>query len=195
MNLLKQTGLTRSGIQLASRGEWEKAFAVGRADLDAIREWVATADEDVAVESVFSDPVGELRGFIGFRRRLTLAGDRCDFWQKIVERTKPLELQGPKEHIAVWLEILGQPSLLDSPAQVVKLGVFNQWISAGPVSLHSGRLTATDLELGPGWIRDGATAPICREHAWINPSEFWMADVVSHLDRGRYVVDPWLLPD
>ena len=58
-----------------------------------------------------------------------------------------MELQGPKEHIAVWLEILGQPSLLDSPAHVVKLGVFNQWISAGPVSLHSGRLTATDLDL------------------------------------------------
>ncbi len=195
MNLLKQTGLTRSGIQLASRGEWEKAFAVGRADLDAIREWVATADEDVAVECVFSDHSGELCGFIGFRQRLASVGDRCDFWLNVIERTKPIESQGPREHIALWLEILDQPSLLESPAQVIKLGVFNQWVSAGPVSFHAGHLTPSDVELGPDWIRHGATAPICREYAWVTPANFWMAEVVSHLDQGRYVVDPQLLPE
>jgi hypothetical protein len=195
MKLLARRDPKRTGIQIASRGEWEKAFAVGQADAAAIREWVATADEDVAVECVFSDPSGELCGFIGLRQRLALVGDRCDFWLNVIERTKPIESQGPREHIALWLEILNRPSLLESPAQVIKLGVFNQWISAGPVSLHSGHLTPRDVELGPDWIRHGATAPICREYEWVTPANFWMAEVVSNLDQGRYVIDTRLLPE
>jgi len=195
MKLLECTGLRRFGIQLASRGEWENSFVVDHASPQDTKEWVAAAGEDVAIESLFCNASGDRRGFIGFRRLFERTRDRCDFWLDIIEKTRPLELQGPKEHITAWLELLGQPSLLESPAQGVELGVWNQWNSAGPVTLHSGRLTESDLQHGPDWIRQGATAPIIREHYWEVPGDFWIADVVSHKEQKRYVLDPWLLPE
>jgi len=78
-------------------------------------------------------------------------------------------------------------------ADIGRLG--NQWNSAGPVLLHTERLTENDLHHGPDWIRQGATAPICREQQWAAPEDFWIADVVSHKEQERYVLDHWLLPE
>jgi len=194
MKLLETAALRRSGIQLASRGEWENCFGVDPAKSQGHKEWIVAAGEDIAIESLFCDASGELRGFIGFRRSLGPTRDRSDFWLNVIEKTKPLELQGPHEHIAAWLEILGQPSMLEDPAHGVELGVFNQWNSAGPVTLHSDRLTEDDLQHGPDWILRGATSPICREYHWVAPADFWVADVVSHKEQERYVLDSWLLP-
>ncbi len=195
MKLLESAGLNRFGIQLASRGEWENSFAADHASSQVAKEWIAAAGKNVAIESLFCDASGDRRGFIGFRRSFEHTRDRCDFWLDVVEKTKPLELNGPREHIAVWLGLLGQPSLLDSPAKRVELGVWNQWNSAGPVLLHTERLTENDLHHGPDWIRQGATAPICREQQWAAPEDFWIADVVSHKEQERYVLDHWLLPE
>ena len=195
MKLLECTNLRRFCIQLASHGEWENAFIVGRASPQVVTKWVAAAGEDVAIESLFCNASGDNRGFMGFRRSFEHSRDRCDFWLNVIETTKQLESQGPMGHLSAWLEILGQPSLLDSPAQGVELGVWNQWNSAGPVSLHSDRLTENDLQNGPDWIRQGATAPIVREHYWDVPGDFWIADVVSHKEQERHVLDSWLLPD
>jgi hypothetical protein len=195
MTLLESTGLKRFGIQLASRGEWENSFAADHANSQVAREWIAAAGKDVAIESLFCDALGDRKGFIGFRRSFEHTRDRCDFWLDVIENTKPLESHGPKKHIALWLEFLGQPSLLDSPATRVELGVWNQWKSAGPVLLHSERLTENDLLHGPNWIRQGATAPICRERQWASPGGFWIADVVSRKEQERYVLAPWLLPE
>jgi hypothetical protein len=187
MKMLECTDLRRFRIQLASRGEWENWFDVDHANSQVAEEWVAAADKDLAIESVFCDASGGLRGFVGFRRSLEHTRARCDFWLDVIEKTKPLELHGPKEHVAAWLEILGQPSLLNGPAQGVELGVFNQWKSTGPVTLHSDRLTEADLRHGPDWIRHGATSPICLEHHWVAPADFWIAEVVSHKEQDRYV--------
>lgn len=195
MKLLECTGLRRFGIQLASCGEWENWFGADDVSSEAAEEWLAAADKDVAIESLFCDVAGGVRGFIGFRRFLENTPERCDYWLEVIERTKPLGLHGPEEHIALWLEILDQPSLLDTPAQGVELGVFNQWFSAGPISLHSDRLTGDDLQRGPDWLRRGATAPICREYQWATPADFWIADVVSNKEQDRYVLNRQLLPE
>jgi hypothetical protein len=161
---------------------------------DAVDDWLAAADKDVAIEALYCDSSGALQGFIGFRRCLEPAEDRRVFWLKVLESSRTLKNRNPKDNMTAWLELTGQPSLLDTPADGIELGVFNRWNSAGPIALHSDRLTREDFEIGPDWIRRGSTAPICREHFWRKPERIWVADVVSRQERGRYVLDSNLLP-
>jgi hypothetical protein len=114
---------------------------------------------------------------IEFRRCLEAVEDRGLFWLKVLESSR--SPKNPKDNITEWLELISQPSLLDTPADGIELGVFNQWHSAGPMALHSNRLTRKDLQIGPEWISRGSTAPICREHFWQRPERIWVADVVS----------------
>ncbi len=193
MNLLELTGLKRFEIQLARRGEWEDSFSVGGKDKQTINDWVAAAGKDVAIESLFCDAAGELKGFIGFRRCLEEENDRLNFWTDVIAKAKQMTAQDPREHAAAWLAHLDQPSRLESAPDKFEMGVWNQWISAGSVLLHSDRLTESALRSGPDWLRQGATAPICLERQWAVPDEFWIATVVSRKERGRHFLDSALL--
>jgi hypothetical protein len=189
-----RTDLSRSGIQLASKGRWENAFTADFTSADAVNDWITTADKDVAIEALYCDGTGALQGFIGFRRCLERSDDRRAFWLKALESSKAFKDRNPKDDMTAWLDLIGQPSLLDTPPDGIELGIFNQWHSSGPIALHSDRLTREDFATGPDWIRQGSTAPICREHFWRKPERIWVAEVVSRQERGRFVMDSNLLP-
>jgi hypothetical protein len=152
------------------------------------------AGADVAIESVYGDGSAALKGFFGFRRQIENSDQRSSFWQDVVAASAAYESRAPGEQLAAWLALLGQPSLLGVESAGTQLGVFNQWISAGPVTLRGDRLERSELDTGPAWIRDGATAPICRERYWLAPDQIWVAEVVSTNEGGRYCLDRTLLP-
>jgi hypothetical protein len=194
MNLLTATGLRRSGVQFASGGRWEEAFSADDASVGAVERWLAAADRDVAVEALFCDAAGDLQGFMGFRRCLDETEDRITFWRGILAASKALETRKPEDNWKAWLKLLSTPSLLDNPADEIALGVFNKWPSAVPIVLRSERLTENHIAGGPDWVRQGSTAPICREYVWWKPERIWLADVVSHREGEGYFLDPNLLP-
>jgi len=175
MNWLDNEDLARSSIQLASDGRWEDAVAVERTDHEALDRWLAKSGPNIAIESIYCDSSGSLKGFFGFRRIIESSEQRLSIWQGVIG-------------------LLGAPHLLNSAPNGIELGVFNQWLSAAPIKLHKNRLDLADVNFGPGWIRDGATAPICREHYWMVSELFWIGEVVSSEANGRHWIDPSLLP-
>ncbi len=195
MKLLDSVGLKRFGIQLAAGGKWENALVGDDLDFPSARNWITAAGPNIAIESLFCDASRNRAGFIGFRRSVEHEHDRCRFWIGVIEKTKPLRSLGPKEHIALWLDLLGQPSLLASPSDKIELGVWNQWKSAGAVPLHSERLTESDMRHGPDWSRQGATAPIVREQQWNSPQEFWIGEVLSKQRGERFFLPSSMLPE
>lgn len=194
MKWLGKVDLTRTSVQLASEGRWEDAVPADRTDPDALRRWLVEAGPNVAIESVYCDEAGNLKGFFGFRRVIEIADQRLSFWQNVVTASAPYQSQAPGEQLAAWLALLDVPSLLNLEPSGTQLGVFNQWLSAGPVTLHGNKLEREDVNSGPAWIRDGATAPICREQSWLAPVRVWVAETASSDNNGCYRIEPSLLP-
>jgi hypothetical protein len=191
MTFLDEPGLVRSGFQFATEGRWETAHAFDPASPASFDSWLEGAALDVAVEAVFRDSDNQLRGFIGLRRSTGL--NRAAFWRALLAATAPPDA-GVRATLQSWLEHDGQPTLLDAPPDSIELGVFNQWRSAGAIALGPGGLTGAQWATGPAWLRDGATAPICREQSWRRPEKIWIADVVSQPDGDRHVLAPSLPP-
>jgi hypothetical protein len=194
MKWLAQDNLTRSSVQLASDGRWENAFPAESADTGTLRRWLATSGSNVAIESVYCDQGGALKGFFGFRQILESPEERTSFWQAVVEACAAFQSRAPRQQLVSWLDLLGKPSLLEMQPAGTQVGVFNQWLSAGPVTLRGERLDAADMQAGPDWLRNGATAPICREHFWMMPERFWVAEASSVMDGARYRIDPSIVP-
>ncbi len=191
MTFLDEPGLVRSGFQFATEGRWETAHAFDSANPAPFEAWIAGAALDVAIEAVFRDREDSLRGFVGLRR--TIDGDRATFWRALIAATAPPSA-GARATLMSWLTHVGKPTLLDAPPDSIELGVFNQWKSAGAIALPVGGLTDAQWANGPAWLRDGATAPICREQVWRRPEKIWVADVVSRPDGDRHVLNPALRP-
>ena len=194
MKWLNHENLIRSSVQLASDGRWEDAVPIKSTDPHALRRWLAESGPDVAIESVYCDASGGLHGFFGFRRVLEDAEERASFWEGVVKATESYQVLAPGQQLAAWLGLLDVPSMLEATPSGTQLGVFNQWLSAGPVTLRGTRLREADIVSGPDWLRTGATAPICREHYWMTPERLWIAETLSVRKGGRYQVDPSVLP-
>jgi hypothetical protein len=194
MTLLDHRGLTQSGVQLAADDRWENAIVPEKMSPDSLRDWLSAAGADVAMECLYCDRAGAIRGFIGFRRCLAAVEDRCRFWRDAVAASPPGTGRGPSAQLRLWLKMPGCPSAIDTEPSGTALGVFNQWLSAVPVQLRADRLADSDLRDGPGWLRTGASAPICRERYWKVPDLVWVAEVVSHFENGVHLLDPSLLP-
>ena len=195
MNWLETENLTRSGLQLACDGRWEDAIPVEQTDPAILRDWLTDTGSNIAIESVYRDASGALQGFFGFRRVLRNSNQRSSFWRDILTASAAYQSRAPAEQLAAWLALLDAPSLLSLPPEGIQLGVFNQWLSAGPVTLHHDRLDRTDIESGPAWLRNGATAPICHERYWLAPERIWIAQSASRIGSdGRHRLDPKFLP-
>jgi hypothetical protein len=194
MKWLDHDNLVRSGVQLASDGRWEDAVPIESTDPHALRRWLAERGPNVAIESVYSDASGSLQGFFGFRRIFEDAEERASFWEGVVKATEAYQSLAPGQQLAAWLGLLGVPSMLKATPSGTQLGVFNQWLSAGPVTLRGTRLNEVDIASGPDWLRIGATAPICRELYWMTPERVWVAEALSVREEGRYQVDPSVFP-
>lgn len=195
MKWLDNENLVRSSVQLASDGRWEDAVPIENTDPLALRRWLAESRPDVAIESVYRTASGSLQGFFGFRRIFEDTEERASFWEGVVKATEAHQSLAPGQQLAAWLGLLGVPSMLKATPSGTQLGVFNQWLSAGPVTLRGTRLIQADVASGPDWLRIGATAPICREHYWMTPERVWVAETLSVLEGGRYRIDPSVLPD
>lgn len=191
MTFLDEPGLVRAGFQFSTGGRWEAAHAFDPANPASFDLWLEGAVLDVAVEAVFRDAENRLRGFIGLRR--SIDRDRATFWRALIAAAAP-PFAGPRATLLSWLEHDDKPSLLEDPPDGIELGVFNQWQSAGSIALPFGRLTDAQWVTGPAWLRDGASAPICREQFWRRPEKIWIADVVSHPDDDRHVLGAALRP-
>jgi len=185
----------RSSIQLASNGRWEDALLIEQTGTEALLTWLEGAGANVAIESVYGDEHGNFSGFFGFRRQIENANLRKTFWQVVIAHSQKLNAQTPADQLAAWLSLLGVPALTTSEPDGVQLGVFNQWLSAVPVDLKGERLTASDLNNGPDWLRGGATAPICKECFWLSPERVWIAELASVENAGTHVLEPHLLPN
>ncbi len=194
MKWLDHDNLVRSSVQLASDGRWEDAVPIESADPLALRRWLAESGPNVAIESVYRNASNGLHGFFGFRHILEDAEERESFWEGVVKATAAYQSLAPGRQLAAWLGMLGVPSMLEATPSGTQLGVFNQWLSAGPVALRGTRLSEADVASGPYWLRIGATAPICREHYWMTPERVWVAETLSVLEGGRYRIDPSVLP-
>ena len=194
MEWLDNENLVRSSVQLASDGRWDDAVPIERTDCHALRRWLAESGPNVAIESVYCNASGDLQGFFGFRRIFEVAEERASFWEGVVKATEAYQSLAPGQQLAAWLGLLGVPSMLEATPSGTQLGVFNQWLSAGPVTLRGTRLREADIVSGPDWLRTGATAPICREHYWMTPERVWIAETLSVRKGGRYQVDPSVLP-
>ncbi len=194
MKWLGNGDLARTSVQLASEGRWEEAVPIERTDPDALRHWLVKTGPNVAIESVYCDEASNLNGFFGFRRIIEDTDQRVSFWLSVVASSETYQSQAPGEQLAAWLSLLDVPSLLTSEPAGTQLGVFNQWLSAGPVALNKNKLAGEDIKSGPAWIRDGATAPICQEQFWLAPERVWVAETASCLDKGRYRIEPSILP-
>lgn len=194
MNWLDHENLVRSSVQLASDGRWEDAVSIERTDPCALRRWLADSGSNVAIESVYCNASGSLQGFFGFRRIFEDAEERASFWEGTVKATEEYQSLPPGEQLAAWLGLFGVPSMLEAKPAGTQLGVFNQWLSAGPVKLPGTRLNKADIVSGPDWLRTGATAPICRERYWLAPERVWVAETLTFYDGARYRVDPSVLP-
>jgi len=194
MEWLGKDNLTRTSIQIAAEARWEDAVSVEQTDIDALRRWFVDAGPNVAIEGVYCDEARNFVGFFGFRRIIEDADQRISFWLSVIAASKAYQMQAPCHQLAAWLSLMGVPSPFSSAPAGTQLGVFNQWLSAGPVNLNDGRLERQDVNAGPAWIREGATAPICKEQFWLAPERVWIAQSVSRFDKGRYRIDPHLLP-
>lgn len=194
MNWLDNVNLVRSSVQLASDGHWEDAVPIERTDPRALRRWLTESGSNVAIESVYCNASGSLHGFFGFRRIIKDAEERASFWEGMLKAADPYQSRAPGEQLAAWLGLLGVPSVLEATPAGTELGVFNQWLSAGPVKLPGTRLNEADIVSGPDWLRIGATAPICRERFWLAPERVWVAETLTFFEGGRYRVDPSVLP-
>ncbi len=194
MEWLGNEALRRSSVQLALDGRWEEAISVAEMDSDSLRDWLVGAGVNIAIESVYCDDAGNLRGFFGFRQNIENAHQRLAFWRDVVAASSNYEFRAPGEQLAAWLALLGEPPLLSTEAAGTKLGVFNQWLTAGSVPLDRVRLDESDVSSGPAWLRDGATAPICRELYWLAPERIWLAETACDRVDGLYRLDRSLLP-
>ena len=185
--------MSGNGVLQALRVSGVDAHAFDPADPAAFDLWLSAAAADVAVEAVYRDTEGRLRGFVGLRRSIGPGPDRAAFWRALLaSSSSPSE--GPRATLLSWLKHDGKPTLLDDPPDGIELGVFNQWKSAGAIALPFGRLSDAQWATGPAWLRDGASAPFCREQSWRRPEKFWVAEVVSHPDGDRHVLAPALRP-
>ncbi|MBW6496494.1 MAG: hypothetical protein K0B16_18450 [Burkholderiaceae bacterium] len=194
MKWLDHENLVRSSVQLASDGRWEDAVPIESTDRHALHRWLAESGPNVAIESVYCDASGDLQGFFGFRRIFEDTEERTSFWEGVVQATEAYQSVAPRQQLVAWLGLLRVPSMLEASPSGTQLGVFNQWQSAGPVTLRGTRLNEADIASGPDWLRSGATAPICREHYWMTPQRVWVAETLTVLGGGRYWVDPSALP-
>lgn len=194
MKWLDRENLVRSSVQLASDGCWEDAVPIESADCHALRRWLAESGPNVAIESVYCNASGDLQGFFGFRRIFEAAEERASFWEGVVKATEAYQSLAPRQQLVAWLGLLGVPYMLEATPSGTQLGVFNQWLSAGPVTLRGTRLSEGDIASGPDWLRIGATGPICREHYWMTPERVWVAETLSALAGGRFRVDPSVFP-
>jgi hypothetical protein len=189
MNILSEIDLQHRHLQIATAGRWEEALLIAADSVIDLARWFEQADDDVAIESVFCDQVGNLLGFVGFRKKISPHDKRRDFWMNVLHVMASIELQGPAAHLGAWLHLLEVGGLPDNP-DGVEIGVFNQWRSAGTITPRSDRWAAYEIQNGPEWLRKGATAPICRESYWMIPERVWVASVVSHEIGGRHFIDP-----
>jgi hypothetical protein len=79
MEWLGNEALRRSSVQLALDGRWEEAISVAEMDSDSLRDWLVGAGVNIAIESVYCDDAGNLRGFFGFRQSIDNAHQRLSF--------------------------------------------------------------------------------------------------------------------
>jgi hypothetical protein len=182
MRILKATCLKRLGVQWASDGAWERAVSADGCTDD----WIKASGENIAIEVVYLGPSGELAGFVGFRKIISNAAERCAFWQSVVSKASFSEPDTPSTQVASWLEFLNLSCLLKLPPNSVELGVFNQWQSAGTIRLTSEIFVLSKIPDAPAWLQGGADVPICKEAAWDIGDGFWVADNVSTRIGGRY---------
>jgi hypothetical protein len=182
MKILKASGLTKFGIQLASDGAWERAVNVIGCTVD----WIHESGENIAIEVVYLRPSDELAGFVGFRKIISDPVERCAFWQSVVSNKPFSEPDTPSTQVSIWLEDLNLSCMLKLPPKSFELGVFNQWRSAGTIRLTSESFVLSKIRDAPAWLQGGADAPICKEAAWGIGDGFWVADNVSTRIGGRY---------
>ena len=185
MKWLDRNNLVRSSVQLASDGRWEDAFPIEGTDPHESRCWLAESGPNVAIESVYLDRPGFLQSFFGFRCIFEDAEERASFWEAVVTATAGYQSRDPGQQLVAWLDLLRVPSMLETKPAGTQLGMFNQWLSAGPLTLHRDRLNEADVTSGPDWLRVGATAPICREHYWMTPEQVWVAETLNVREAGR----------
>jgi hypothetical protein len=192
MERLVSGDVSVAGLQLASQGSWEDAFKVDGASKHQLDDWLTAAGPDVAIEAIFHDSSKTICGFVGLRGEIADSVGRLEFWRSLLEQTKPARGHSISQLVDAWV---GQDrSFLNREPDRRELGVFNQWRSAGAVILESDRLTASDFKTGPVWLTNGATAPICLELVWKASVEFWVAEVVSHLEGGRHFLNSKFCP-
>ena len=149
MKWLDHENLVRSSVQLASDGRWEDAVPIESTDPHALRRWLAESGPNVAIEGVYCNASGGLQGFFGFRRIFEDVEERASFWEGVVKATEAYQSLAPGQQLAAWLGLLGVPSMLKATPSGTQLGVFNQWLSAGPVTLRGTRLNEADIASGP----------------------------------------------
>ncbi|MEB8388768.1 hypothetical protein OO012_16185 [Rhodobacteraceae bacterium KMM 6894] len=185
MKLLQTTDLVTTRLQFAAADVWENAVSKD----EATANWIENAGRNIAIEAVYTDTLGALAGFIGFRRVIEDPKERCTFWRNVLLQKSPHQAESPAKQAAVWLEILKQPQALEMPPNTIELGVFNCWKSAGTITQTSEKWVPPRDFAAPDWLHEGAEAPICREYVWAVVDGFWVADAISKKVNGRHFLD------
>jgi len=171
-----------SRLQFAANGEWERSLVAPTAG--ELREWLAAAPTDIAVE-IFLDSPGDRQRFIGVRLARLRAAERERMCFSCLEllhtMPRPAADRLPallREQLAVQTLFLGRPAFLE-------LGVVDAWRSTDPVRFWSPtserrplQSFLATLESHPRY-RAGHSRPVAIEIAFAGPPEHWLGIVIS----------------